>query len=103
MVSAGFELNLSLRYVDSFFPLESVQESHPNPLTGYPQLIGTSKKSFLGAILAQDPRGRETEPDERMWATAAAVTCAVQQGALIVRVHDVKEMADVVKVAEALW
>jgi dihydroneopterin aldolase/2-amino-4-hydroxy-6-hydroxymethyldihydropteridine diphosphokinase/dihydropteroate synthase len=62
-----------------------------------------SKKSFLGAILAQDPEGRETEAKERTWATAAAVSCAVQQGALIVRVHDVKEMADVIKVADALW
>jgi dihydroneopterin aldolase/2-amino-4-hydroxy-6-hydroxymethyldihydropteridine diphosphokinase/dihydropteroate synthase len=62
-----------------------------------------SRKSFLGAILAQDPESRETEPKERTWATAAAVSCAVQQGALIVRVHDVKEMADVIKVADALW
>ncbi|KIM41558.1 hypothetical protein M413DRAFT_445532 [Hebeloma cylindrosporum] len=80
-----------------------VLESHRNPLRGYPQLIGVSRKSFLGAILAQDPEGRETEPKERTWATAAAVSCAVQQGALIVRVHDVKEMADVIKVADALW
>ncbi|KAF8964785.1 Dihydropteroate synthase-like protein [Flammula alnicola] len=77
--------------------------TYRNPLSGYPQLIGVSRKSFLGAILAQDPEGRETRPKERTWATAAAVTCAVQQGALIVRVHDVKEMMDVVKVAEALW
>ncbi|KAF9485706.1 Dihydropteroate synthase [Pholiota conissans] len=74
-----------------------------NPLTGYPQLIGVSRKSFLGAILAQEPEGRETQPNERTWATAAAVSCAVHQEALIVRVHDVKEMMDVVKVAEALW
>ncbi|KAJ3512686.1 hypothetical protein NLJ89_g3383 [Agrocybe chaxingu] len=74
-----------------------------NPLRGYPQLIGASRKSFLGAILAQGPDGRETKPKERTWATAAAVTCAIQQDALVVRVHDVKEMADVVQVAHALW
>lgn len=74
-----------------------------NPLRGYMQLIGVSRKSFLGAILAQSPHGRETTPKERTWATAAAVTCAVQQGAGVVRVHDVKEMVDVVKVAGALW
>ncbi|PPQ86416.1 hypothetical protein CVT25_003538 [Psilocybe cyanescens] len=80
-----------------------------NPLRGYPQLIGASRKSFLGAILAQESRngdgdtGRETQPHERVWATAAAVSCAVQQGAFVVRVHDVSEMMDVVKVGEALW
>ncbi|KJA25319.1 hypothetical protein HYPSUDRAFT_64899 [Hypholoma sublateritium FD-334 SS-4] len=74
-----------------------------NPLRGYLQLIGVSRKSFLGSILAQDPNGRQTAPKERSWATAAAVTCAVQQKAAVVRVHDVKEMADVVRVAEALW
>ncbi|CAA7268798.1 unnamed protein product [Cyclocybe aegerita] len=74
-----------------------------NPLRGYPQLIGASRKTFLGVILAQGPDGRETKPKERTWATAAAVTCAVQQDALVVRVHDVKAMADVVRVAHALW
>ncbi|KDR77203.1 hypothetical protein GALMADRAFT_139215 [Galerina marginata CBS 339.88] len=81
--------------------------AYPNPLKGFPQLIGTSKKSFLGAILAQNSEehgnGRETQPSERGWATAAAVACAVQQGALVVRVHDVQEMVDVVRVADAIW
>ncbi|KAG6883727.1 hypothetical protein C0993_004294 [Termitomyces sp. T159_Od127] len=74
-----------------------------NPLRGYPQLVGVSRKSFLGLILAQGDRGRETMPKERVWATAAGVVCAVQQGALVVRVHDTKEMADVVAVADQLW
>ncbi|KAF8153167.1 Dihydropteroate synthase-like protein [Crassisporium funariophilum] len=74
-----------------------------NPLAGLPLLIGASRKSFLGAILALEPDGKKTQPQDRLWATAAAVSGAVQQGALIVRVHDVKEMVDVVRVAEALW
>ncbi|KAF6751665.1 Dihydropteroate synthase [Ephemerocybe angulata] len=74
-----------------------------NPLRGYSQLIGVSRKSFLGKILAEGENARETTPTERTWATAAAVTCAVQQGAVSVRVHDVKKMADVVKIADALW
>ncbi|KAJ6481713.1 Dihydropteroate synthase-like protein [Mycena sanguinolenta] len=73
-----------------------------NSLTGYPQLIGASRKSFLGTILEQNT-GRKTEPKERGWATATAVACAVQQGALVVRVHDTHEMVDVVQVANALW
>ncbi|KAJ7057090.1 Dihydropteroate synthase [Mycena amicta] len=73
-----------------------------NPLSGYPQLIGPSRKSFLAVILEQ-AAGKKTEPKERHWATAAAVACSVQQGAVLVRVHDVQEMADVVHVANALW
>lgn len=71
-------------------------------MTGFSQLIGVSRKSFLGAILAQDNDGRETEAKERDWATAAAVSCAIGQGALIVRVHNVEGLRDVVKVADAL-
>ena len=79
-----------------------------NPLRGYPLLIGVSRKSFLGAILSQPDedgtyQGRQTTPKERGWATAAAVACAVQQGAAVVRVHDVPELRDVVRVADAIW
>ncbi|KAF9530613.1 Dihydropteroate synthase-like protein [Crepidotus variabilis] len=77
--------------------------AYKNPLRGFPQLIGASRKSFLGAILATEPSGRETQAKERKFATAAAVTYAVQQNALVVRVHDVQEMMDVVKVAKALY
>jgi dihydroneopterin aldolase/2-amino-4-hydroxy-6-hydroxymethyldihydropteridine diphosphokinase/dihydropteroate synthase len=73
-------------------------------LSGFPVLVGPSRKSFLGAILSQpDPetsyKGRQTEAKEREWATAAAIACAVQQGVEVVRVHDVLEMGDVVRVA----
>ncbi|KAF9467713.1 Dihydropteroate synthase-like protein [Collybia nuda] len=74
-----------------------------NHLRGYPLLIGASRKSFLGTILSQGDSGRVTEPMERGWATSAAVACAVQQGSLVVRVHDTKEMADVISVATELW
>ncbi|KAI0252819.1 hypothetical protein BJV78DRAFT_1281404 [Lactifluus subvellereus] len=48
-----------------------------NPLRGHPQLIGASRKSFLGVILSQTDdggtyKGRQTKPKERGWATAAA-------------------------------
>jgi dihydropteroate synthase len=75
----------------------------PNPLKGYPQLIGPSRKSFLGAIIKRSQNEKETLPNERVWATASAVSCAVQQGAVVVRVHDTAEMADVVSIADALW
>jgi 2-amino-4-hydroxy-6-hydroxymethyldihydropteridine diphosphokinase / dihydropteroate synthase len=66
-------------------------------LQGFPWLIGASRKGFIGRITGV------TNPSERKWGTAAAVTAAVQGGADIVRVHDVEEMAKVVKMADAIW
>jgi dihydropteroate synthase len=63
---------------------------------GRPLLVGPSLKSFLERAI-----GRRT-PDERQWATAAAVTAAVLSGAHIVRVHAVAAMVDVVSVADML-
>jgi dihydropteroate synthase len=63
---------------------------------GLPILVGASRKTFIGKIL--DGAGTS----ERLEGTAAAVAIAVMNGADIVRVHDVKEMAKVVKVADAI-
>ena len=67
---------------------------------GYPLLVGTSRKGFLGATLARE--GKSAPPDERLWATAATVTASILGGAHIVRVHDVAEMAQVARVADCL-
>lgn len=64
---------------------------------GYPLLIGTSRKSFIGKILNQN------DPQKRGWGTAATCCYAIAQGANILRVHDIAEMADVVKVADVLF
>jgi len=61
-----------------------------------PLLVGPSRKSFLEASLG------ERLPGDRDWGTAAAVAAAVMGGAHIVRVHAVKEMADVVRTVEAI-
>jgi dihydropteroate synthase len=63
---------------------------------GRPILSGPSRKSFL-----KTPLG-EREPSGRDWATAAAVTASVLAGAHIVRVHNVRGMADVVRVADRI-
>jgi len=63
---------------------------------GRPLLVGPSRKSFMAA--ATGPLSGE----DRDWATAAAVTAAVLQGAHIVRVHNVEKMVHVVRVADAL-
>jgi dihydropteroate synthase len=67
---------------------------------GYPLLIGTSRKGFLGATLARD--GQPAPPEERIWGTAATVTASILGGAHIVRVHDVVEMVQVARVADCI-
>ncbi|MBE3556214.1 MAG: dihydropteroate synthase [Firmicutes bacterium] len=62
---------------------------------GYPVLVGPSRKSFIGRTL-------DLPVQEREEGTAAAVACAVLYGARIVRVHDVKAMVRVARMAEAL-
>jgi dihydropteroate synthase len=62
---------------------------------GYPVLVGTSRKSFIGAVL-------DLPEDERLEGTAATIAWAVSEGAHIMRVHDVKQMARVVKMADAI-
>ena len=101
----GFSKNVegSLALLKRASSLTAMEGS--NVLRGFPQLIGASKKSFLGTILSHrvgSYPGRETTPGERGWATAAVVSCAVQQRVAAVRVHDVPEMADVVRVADSL-
>jgi dihydropteroate synthase len=67
---------------------------------GYPLLVGTSRKGFLGATLARD--GQPAPAEERIWGTAATVTASILQGAHIVRVHDVAEMVQVARVADCV-
>ena len=67
---------------------------------GYPLLVGTSRKGFLGSTLARD--GKPSPPEERIWGTAATVTASILNGAHIVRVHDINEMVQVARVADCL-
>ena len=67
----------------------------------FPVLIGTSRKSFLGRILA-DENGDPAPADQRLHATLASMTAAVLKGAHIVRVHDVKATVETLQVAEAI-
>src|SRR5262245_17653114 len=67
---------------------------------GFPILVGTSRKGFLGATLAK--RGRLSPANERLWGTAASVAASILNGAHMVRVHDVAEMAQVVRVTDCI-
>lgn len=66
-------------------------------LRGLPWLVGSSRKNFIRKVTGME------EPKDRVWGTAVTVAAAVQGGADIVRVHDVSEMAQVVKMADAIW
>src|SRR5712692_1109242 len=68
---------------------------------GCPVVVGTSRKAFLGTALAR-PGEPALPPSERLFGTAATVTAAILGGAHIVRVHDVAEIARVVRVADAV-
>jgi len=66
-----------------------------------PLLVGTSRKSFIGRILA-DEEGEPAAADQRQHGTLASITAAVLKGAHIVRVHDVKETVEALKVIDAI-
>jgi dihydropteroate synthase len=63
---------------------------------GAPLLVGTSRKSFIGAILDGAP------PDDRLEGGAATVAISIMHGANAIRVHDVRQMARVARVADAI-
>ena len=62
---------------------------------GLPLLVGTSRKTTIGAVLEQPE-------DQRVWGTAATVALAIANGADIVRVHDVAEMKQVCLMTDAI-
>ena len=67
---------------------------------GRPVLAGWSRKSSLGAVLAQE--GQTPEPSQRQTGSVAAALLAVERGAAVVRVHDVKDTVDALKVWRAM-
>lgn len=62
---------------------------------GYPLLVGPSRKSFIGYTL-------DLPPEDRLEGTAAAVSLAIDRGADIIRVHDVKVMTRVARMTDAI-
>ncbi len=75
---------LLLRHIDKFVA------------SGYRVLVGTSRKGFIGNITGKE------KPAARIFGTAATVALCAAAGVSIVRVHDVAEMVDVVKMAAAV-
>lgn len=62
---------------------------------GYPVLLGSSRKSFIGFTL-------DLPPEDRIEGTAATIAIGIARGADVIRVHDVKEMARVAKMTDAI-
>jgi dihydropteroate synthase len=64
-------------------------------------LIGPSRKSFIGRLLT-DASGTPAPAEDRLYGTLATITASILHGAHIVRVHDVKETAETIRVAQAI-
>jgi dihydropteroate synthase len=75
--------------------LEIIRRLDELEALGHALLLGPSRKAFIGRVL-------DLPVEERLEGTAAAVAMGVANGADIIRVHDVKEMVRVVKVADAI-
>jgi len=75
---------------------------------GRPILLGSSRKSFIGWVLDLTPEQRSNKVgfvapgDQRLEGTAATVAIGIANGGDIVRVHDIKEMARVSKMSDAI-
>lgn len=67
-----------------------------NKFAAYPVLVGTSRKSFIGKIREGSP------PSDRLGGSIASALIAVQNGAKIVRVHDIKETVAAIRTAAAI-
>jgi dihydropteroate synthase len=75
--------------------LRIVDELHRIKEMGYPVLLGTSRKSFIGYTL-------NLPPHERMEGTAATIAIGIDRGADIVRVHDVRPLVRVARMTDQL-
>jgi dihydropteroate synthase len=65
-------------------------------------LLGTSRKSFIGRVLAHSPGAEPSPPDERVIGTGATTAIGIANGVEIVRVHDVAYNVQVARIADAI-
>jgi dihydropteroate synthase len=74
---------------------------HELQAAGFPLLVGTSRKSFIGRTLA-DGAGKDVPPERRLYGTLASQTALILKGAHIVRTHDVKASLEAAKIVDAI-
>jgi dihydropteroate synthase len=89
----GFGKNLEQNYplLARFQELQSL---------GFPLVVGTSRKSFVGRMLAQD--GLDAPVEGRLYGNLAVHTALILKGAHIIRTHDVKQAVDAARVTDAI-
>jgi dihydropteroate synthase/2-amino-4-hydroxy-6-hydroxymethyldihydropteridine diphosphokinase len=75
--------------------LQLIRELDQFKALGYPILLGSSRKSFIGYTL-------DLPPEERLEGTAATIAIGIDRGADIIRVHDVKAMSRVARMTDSL-
>lgn len=85
-IGFGKTLENNLEIIDRLDELKALNQ---------PILIGTSRKSFIGKTLQKDV-------DKRLMGSVATVCASILKGVHIVRVHDVKQMLDIVKMSDAI-
>jgi dihydropteroate synthase len=90
LLDPGFGFGKSLEH--NLQLLASLEQMH---ILGHPLLVGVSRKSMLGHITGRDV-------NERLPASLAAATIAAMKGVSIIRVHDVRETVDAVRVVAAV-
>jgi dihydropteroate synthase len=67
---------------------------------GFPLLVGTSRKSFIGKTLGAGEK--EVPPQERLFGTLATQTALILKGAHIIRTHDVRASLEAARIADAI-
>jgi dihydropteroate synthase len=67
--------------------------------TGFPLLVGTSRKSFIGRTVGA---GKDVPAEQRLYGTLATQTALILKGAHIVRTHDVKASLEAARIADAI-
>jgi dihydropteroate synthase len=67
--------------------------------TGFPLLVGTSRKSFIGRTVGA---GKDVPAEQRLYGTLATQTALILKGAHIVRTHDVKASVEAARIADAI-
>jgi dihydropteroate synthase len=90
-IGVGFGKTLD-QNLELLAKLDRLCKEFPN----FPMLVGTSRKSFIGKLLGGAP------PEERLSGSLASAAVAVMNGAKIVRVHDVRETVDTIRIVDSI-
>lgn len=97
MLDPGFGFGKSF---DENYPL--MARFNDLQAAGFPLLVGTSRKSFIGRTVGGGKDGTDVPLDRRLYGTLATETALILKGAHIVRTHDVKASLEAAKVADAI-